>query len=137
MKNVRRSSRDSIQKVLEAKHFMETISVASIKEDEEGTNLNAKGINTDYVKHYNSINKTREESKNGNNSNSAATILENKCYCHNDDDERASDVSSNFLETSMNGDLNRTSERKYVSYTRVTFRTHLTANWMKTRLTKV
>lgn len=42
-------------------YILETISATSIKEDEEGTNLNAKGINTDYVKHYNSINKTREE----------------------------------------------------------------------------
>lgn len=50
-------------KVVEAAAILDTVSIASIKEDEEGTNLNAKGINTDYVKHYNSINKTREEHK--------------------------------------------------------------------------
>lgn len=41
--------------------IFDTMSAASIQDDEEGTNLNAKGINTNYVKHYNSINKTREE----------------------------------------------------------------------------
>jgi hypothetical protein len=50
-------------KVVDTAAILDTISIASIKEDEEGTNLNAKGINTDYVKHYNSINKTREEFK--------------------------------------------------------------------------
>ena len=37
-------------KVVEATPILDTISVASIQDDEEGTNLNAKGINTNYVK---------------------------------------------------------------------------------------
>ena len=56
-------NRKRTENVDENQLFFDTISAASIIEDEEGTNLNAKGINTDYVQHYNSINKTREEEK--------------------------------------------------------------------------
>jgi hypothetical protein len=52
-------NKEATQHLINPERLIDTISAASIQDDEEGTNLNAKGINTDYVKHYNSINKTR------------------------------------------------------------------------------
>ena len=47
----------------ERKLAIDTVSINSIRDDEEGINLNAKGINMNYVKHYNSMNKVTEEER--------------------------------------------------------------------------
>ncbi|CAI2359935.1 unnamed protein product [Moneuplotes crassus] len=94
----------------------DTISAASIQDDEEGTNLNAKGINTNYVKHYNSINKTREEEKKEEKQRikkerSGLSTNFNQCFCNHDEELSSSINSSRLLESSTY------SERKYATST--------------------
>lgn len=87
-----------------SREIFETISASSIVEDEEGTNLNAKGINTDYVKHYNSINKTREEEKKEEKLKSRFSNNYASCFCNFENEESMSIESSRILESSLNID---------------------------------
>ena len=84
------------------KKAIDTVTTNSIQEDEEGTNLNTKGINVNYVKHYNSKYKTSDQKQSMPEFTMNHTTMTGKCYCQLDNDSEISDYSSLLWDSSVN-----------------------------------